>query len=334
VDDNLFLRLHAWASGQDENFVTESFAYLLRHLLRHEVGVGVGLLEWLTGGRMRVGQEEAQSVSVSTQTTVEGKRPDIEIATPGWLVYVEVKVASSLGFEQLANYRARLNASGVEHTALVLLTRYEPWVAEGQTPDVSIRWYQVASWLEKELRSGSLTNALSLFVVEQFYGFLRGRRMTIGHVDKELQRGVPALVSLMTMLRHALVGHGLIVRDNMRWQDWFGFEVVLGGATAYYIGVYAHEPTLMRCRTWAVQVDPEKAEALGKGRLWRQSGRLRWENMQDLVGEGTDFYDLSTDGQMIVLSNFVASCIEMVKEITITGGVTEVSPSEGEAEGS
>lgn len=334
MKDNLFLRLHGWALGQDENFMTESFAYLLRHLLQYDAAVGVRLLARLTDRFMQVKEGTARDVSVSTQVTVEGKRPDIEISAPGWLVYVEVKVEAPLGSGQVANYIDRLSKDRTEQKALVLLTRYEPWVdisLDWLVKIVKIRWYQLGNWLEEALTSGALGNASSRFLIEQFYEFLRGRRMTIGHVDRELQRGVQALVSLMTMLRHALVEHGLVVRDNVRWYEWFGFEVGPSGLVTYYIGVYANAPTLLKLRTWAVQVDPVKVEALGKGRLWQQSGRFRWEYTIDLAEEGAGFYEMTTEDQITFLKDHIAKCSNMIDTIAVTVPVSELTEDEGEA---
>ena len=48
--NNVFLRLHKWAWRQDENFLTESLAVVLEHLLVLAPAVGVRLVARLTGG--------------------------------------------------------------------------------------------------------------------------------------------------------------------------------------------------------------------------------------------------------------------------------------------
>jgi hypothetical protein len=48
TSQNLFVALHRWASGQDENFTIEAFAYLLRHLQTHEPSVVAKILRRLT----------------------------------------------------------------------------------------------------------------------------------------------------------------------------------------------------------------------------------------------------------------------------------------------
>ena len=45
---NLFLRLHKWASRQDENFLTESLAVVLEQLLVLAPAVGTRLVSRLT----------------------------------------------------------------------------------------------------------------------------------------------------------------------------------------------------------------------------------------------------------------------------------------------
>jgi hypothetical protein len=45
---NLFARLHKWAARQDENFLTESLAVVLEHLVILAPDVGVRLVSLLT----------------------------------------------------------------------------------------------------------------------------------------------------------------------------------------------------------------------------------------------------------------------------------------------
>jgi hypothetical protein len=112
---NLFLRLHTWASGQDENFTSESFAYVLQHLVEHDPAAGVRILHRLTAGRLGLPPQDAAFVTITTQVSVAEGRPDIEIGTPDHLVYVEVKVEAELGERQLERYRSALARSGYAH---------------------------------------------------------------------------------------------------------------------------------------------------------------------------------------------------------------------------
>ncbi|HKP54946.1 MAG TPA: PD-(D/E)XK nuclease family protein [Chloroflexia bacterium] len=311
--NNLFLRLQKWAWGQEENFVTELFAYLLQHLLQFDGSAASIMLANLTGGAVPAADWDATSTKVSTQVTVGGKRPDIEISAPGLLVYVEVKVESTLGVEQLLNYRKILQTSGVARTYLVLLTRYEEQAPESQQPDSAVLWYQVAQWLENAMRAELVKQPSSVFLVEQFLGFLRGRRMTMERIGSEMAAGARSLTSLYSMLHKALTSAGLDLGKSLEY-NWWGCKI---GTGQYYVGVYLHEAFLLRFRTLNDRIDRAKAEALGRGRLWTEGGRLRWEHVIDLSAEEAGFFSMSTDEQMRFVEDFVKESLRMARDIVI-----------------
>src|SRR6266851_5206755 len=91
---NLFLRLRKWAARQDENFLTESLAVVLEHLLVLAPGVGTRLIARLTGGLIDVSSEDAGTVEIRTQVEAVQARPDLEISVPHRLVWIEVKAES------------------------------------------------------------------------------------------------------------------------------------------------------------------------------------------------------------------------------------------------
>src|SRR6059058_2166221 len=94
--NNLFLRLHKWASRQDENFLTESLALVLEQLLVLTPAVGTRLVARLTGGFIDLSPEDARIIEVRSQVEAGRGRPDLEIRTPVRLVWIEVKAETSL----------------------------------------------------------------------------------------------------------------------------------------------------------------------------------------------------------------------------------------------
>ena len=177
------MALHRLAHRQDENFVTESFAHLLRHLLRHEPRVAVGLIAFLTDHRLDIALEKADTVTVRTQVTTDEARPDIEISTAEALVYVEAKAESGLGWEQLPRYRKALDADGRPSKMLVLLTRHTTDDREqASLADTDRRWYEVGGFLNGQLESGTWNHSASEFLVSQFVGFLQARGMLMERV--------------------------------------------------------------------------------------------------------------------------------------------------------
>ncbi len=66
-ENNLLVRLHKWARRQDENFLTETFAHLLLHLLWEEPEAAVNLLQVVTAGFLVIPVRESRAVEVRTQ---------------------------------------------------------------------------------------------------------------------------------------------------------------------------------------------------------------------------------------------------------------------------
>jgi hypothetical protein len=123
MNHNLFVDLHRWAERQDENFTTEAFAHLLRHILSNEATFGIRILNKLTGLAWPV--EAAREIQIVTQVTVDEGRPDIEIGLDRiHLVFVEVKVEARLWPDQVARYRAALSRARGSRAPLILLTKY------------------------------------------------------------------------------------------------------------------------------------------------------------------------------------------------------------------
>jgi len=80
--NNLFLRLHKWASRQDENFLTEALAVVLEQLLVLAPVIGVGLVRRLTGGFIDLPAEQASAIEIRTQVDAATGRPDLVIRSP------------------------------------------------------------------------------------------------------------------------------------------------------------------------------------------------------------------------------------------------------------
>ena len=311
---NLFLRLHTWASGQDENFTSESFAYVLQHLTEHDPAVGARIVRRLTGCRLDLSPQDAEFVTITTQVSIAEGRPDIEIRTPDHLVYVEVKVEAELGEQQLERYRSALTRSGYAYTTLVLLTQYPMMFAEPECPDIAIRWFDIADWFEEEAASGRLTHPSTSFVVTQFLGFLYGRNLAMEKVGWELGPGVRSLGSLLAMMKEAIDGDRRIKRYNLYLsQDFVGYYL---GAAAYYLGLYYEQPAVLRFQTWGVKISKERGSAVNIGRLWEERPvGLRWGNTLDLESEEVHFYALPKAKQMQCIERFYRQSLDIAQSI-------------------
>jgi len=111
MSDSLFSNLNRWAIRQNENFTTESLVLMLKRLLLERPDVACSLLKNLTDGFLDLSEEQAKRTSIQTQTTIDEGKPDIEIAVDDYLVYIEVKIDSELGEDQLTKYRHALESA-------------------------------------------------------------------------------------------------------------------------------------------------------------------------------------------------------------------------------
>jgi hypothetical protein len=318
-EQNLLVALHRWATRQDENFVTEAFAHLLRHLLENERPIGVDLLCYLTNNRLNVKGDEVESVAVSTQVTTFLGRPDITIRTSNHLVYVEVKVESDLGDKQLTRYRQALAESGFENWTLVSLIRH-PASTEGNggEPYVSRRWYEIADKLGKSLNgSHSWANPASEFLARQFVEFLQARGMTMERVNWELKRGVEALWSLILMLGEQAKKAG--PEKTIAW-DWIGYYIKSKKA---WVGVRWRDPTLLVFATERLSFERSAAERLDYGEIQEYGGSpcgLRWAQKMDLESEEVHFFALSKATQIQKVAEFLQRGLEALSTLDRTHG--------------
>jgi hypothetical protein len=168
--NNLLTGLNRWAERQEENFISEAFVHLLKHLIAHEPNAAAQLIRWLTNERLNLSAPSMPCVKISTQVHTPEGRPDIEIRTSDHLVYIEVKINSDFEIDQLARYRRHLLSSSPGTTTLVTITRFPIEVDPGCAPDISRRWHEIAALL-KEPPFYNI-DGVSGYVLQQFVEFL------------------------------------------------------------------------------------------------------------------------------------------------------------------
>lgn len=323
ADNNLLVPLHGLAKSQDENFVTETFAHLLRHLLEHEPVVGVGLLGFLTDGKLNVPKDEAKSVSVSTQVATAEGTPDIRICTSHHLVIVEVKLQSSLGPRQLEKYRRILNASHLASKTLVLLSRYS--IEPDEKPDVTARWYRIADWLRERAAQRAWCSPVSDYLVRQFIGFMQARGITMEQVNWQMLEGVKAMQNLIAMMEEVLNVKGRKLTTSFG-RSWSGFYIENKKA---WVGLWHDNPEYV-----AFQVDLPQGERLAEGAPdFGEIGdgknapfRWNWSYRLDLTSEDVHFFALSQASQMQRMEKFVEKGFSALATLTAGKG-QEGSPA-------
>ena len=309
-EKNLLARLHKLASRQDENFLTEAFAHLLRYLRDHEPQVAVEILSRLTGNRLKIEAEGIrEKLTITTQVTTEQGRPDIEIAIQHvFRCFVEVKSQSGVCEEQLERYHDELKNCGVPNTALVLLTRYP---AESFAADEHCRWYQITDWLEECEKA--LTRTDSKFLTNQFVDFLKMRNIAMEKAGPELAAGVKSLRNILKMLEEAIDAKTDNAKGYYKFKpewDHIGFDL---DNKTFWIGIHYEEPSTLCCETlegFSVKKDAEKKA--GYGAVKSDDNGLYWSHELKL---DSTLFGLSKNEQMKCLEKFVGECLDATKKI-------------------
>ena len=312
LQNNLLVRLHKWAVRQDENFLTEIFAYLLEYLAENEPEAATELISRITGGIIAISAQHIRSLEIRTQVTGEEGIPDIELRTGQHFVIIEVKSEAEATERQLEQYRRLLDASALASKGLILLTRYPAAVAGA---DHCFRWYQVAEWIYQE-SSKYRFKAESQFLVEQFLGFLKARNMTMGQVTWEMTTGIRSLRNLVDMLYEAAAACNLTAKI-IGSSD--GISVILDGGK-YASGIRYSNPEFIRFLTWNVPVDPEKVKQLGVGTTWQwmtNKKKVGWEINTNLESEDVHFFARSKASQMQFLEQFLRENLELAKKVIV-----------------
>jgi hypothetical protein len=329
-NENLLTELHRWARRQDENFTTESFAHLLKRLVKDVPDQIPSLMERLTGIKA-----EWNNVQIDTQVHTRFGTPDLSIITPAMTIYVEVKVEAELADGQAEGYLSALEdlPESAEVTQLALLTKYPA----PQTVAASVhraRWYEIIDELET-LQKCELPE-VAAYLLRQFVDFLVNRGMAIPRVRSEISGGVREYISrvgddsifesgskrptpdrlheekelqplsdLLSMMNNAIDSSGCCEESirfgSGQWKgvDWLGWNI---DAMQHFFYIRISSPDVLVFQSYLAPTNPEKKESL-IGRLYEEDGRWQWENELDLVK--SRFFALEKDEQVSTLVNFV-----------------------------
>ncbi|MEO0080818.1 MAG: hypothetical protein ABIL25_00800 [candidate division WOR-3 bacterium] len=305
--DNVLTCLHRWAWRQDENLVSDDFAFVLRHLLRYEHDSARRVIRALTDGVVSLDDAQVPWMGVTTQVSKEEGTPDIAIRCPDALVLVEVKVSWIVDKDQLRRYRELLDRSGSATKLLTLLTKSGDKESLHHKPDAWLAWADPAAVLEQL----SLRKPSSDFLMKQFLGSLREER-----VGWELRQGVNALWYLHTMLGEAARELNADPEPTVGQQHagWWLHN------KQFWLGVYWDKPsTLVFETTDRVKLDEQTTRTLGRGDV-REIGRgarrrIRWTISADLEGEDTHFLSRSKERQLLFVKSFLCESLSAVDTI-------------------
>jgi hypothetical protein len=294
-DKDIFSALAKYNSATDENYLTESFVFLINHLLAEERTIGLIILTQLCVNNGEFAFDTDEDISVSTQEVTEEGTPDIKISSSTKRIYIEVKHDSPVDPDQLKRYKSDLESWSADIRRLILLTRFPVDFSEHKgIPDKHVRWFEVYNWLVNT----EAQDAVAIYLIEQFKSFLEVKQMSIQKVGWEYINGVPAFNNLVNMIEAAIQGASLRVHQKSAAWGLKGFYVE---NSEFLCGVHYNNPLivtfeLMDKKKFDQEVLTTSTYPLreGKYRLWF---RLSLEEMH--------FFSLSKDDQLEELIKFV-----------------------------
>ena len=336
---NLFLNLNRWAIRQNENFTTEGLVYLLNHLLICNPPLACYFLKKMTNDFLDINDQKTGSVKIKTQTIIDEGKPDIEIIFFDYLIYIEVKIDSDLGPDQLARYRQALNQQENKKTLLVLLSRYPFEIDNNGSPNVAIRWYQIADWIRVILKMPNITN-VTIFLLNEFLGFLRAQHLILSRVRSPISEGLNSyrinycdiaeslgrmrsfdkldsnedlkpLSDLLKLMKEAFSGFPIKPRleSGKHKGGWVGY--VFDHVDSFFC-IYYSQPEIVVFETFNFNIVLDKFDGI-TGKIWREGNKVRWKNELDLFE--IKYFEMDINSQLIIIKSFLKHSYEYSRSL-------------------
>jgi len=274
-DRNIFSLLFKWARStkesdgktQNENYCTQALTIVLSQLLnRSSEGCrlqAVGIIESLFAEHVGFSFENNDRIIVEAHKKTSGGIPDLTIQTENGekLIYVEIKVDSPVDDSaegRIRNYaRALSENTQAINKGLLLVTRsgHEPVTSIDRIRFAQISWFDVSgqllhAWTELNQRENAGLSAI--FLLGQFYDFLKEGGMAILKVDNNLQAAtVYNVIKLLRMLEYVFNDRELKICK--RGRPWFEAEAMTEDEDSclcylnkkdgdYGVSIYAENP--------------------------------------------------------------------------------------------
>jgi hypothetical protein len=302
---NLFKDLSKHLSERHEDFLTNSFVYLLNYLLDNEKPLGIALLNFICVKNSEFVFSEGEEVVITTQKSTSEGTPDIEIKSIDKCIYVEVKHDSGLGIKQIERYRKALENERMAVKKIVLLTKFSLDFEESKeegVPDKHIRWYQIHRYLE-ELKPKC---EICKFMINQFTDFLEDKQMAIQRVGWEYTNGIRAFFNLVDMIGVAIEELGTKIYSKSAGWDWRGYYLE---SKDEFCGIYHSEPDYVYLFIYAPNFKSQDKNFIYP--FYEEDNGIYFE----LSLEDSHFFSLQKEEQLNVLKKFISACYPEAKKL-------------------
>jgi len=299
-DANIFSTLAKYSPAMDENYLTESFVFIIDTLLCQERPIGIEILNQLCAENNEFLFDIDTDISITTQATTDQGTPDIKISSPGKLIYIEVKDYSPVEPNQLKRYKIGLESSLADIKRLILLTRFPIDSSEHRDiPDKHLCWFEVYNSLADAKNKAQ--DPVTIYLIKSFMSFLEVKRMNIEKVGWEYINGVPAFNSLINMIESAIKAvkiprHKTYPRASAWDSKGFWME-----NKKHWCGIYYNAPTVIIFKAF-------NKEDLDVGRVGKitypvkEALRSIWFQLRL---EDIYFFSLDKDRQLEAITKFI-----------------------------
>ena len=307
---NLLVTLSRWASGQQENFLSDAFVHLL-NLLAQEVPTAFSMvMEEMTHGIIKPTPETATEFVISPQIDTSAGTPDIEIRGPNTYALIEVKDESPVDVEQIDRYTRLIKQNDAGTKCLVLLPRHQAPLLGNSYLLNTVRWTQVTESLIVVKDTFNL-DPISLQILQQFLEFLEAKGMSTNRAGWEMVSGIQQFQNFKVLLKQAMESagaHRIYTAYGANFNGWAIPDPELN-KSIFYIFIRFEQPEILRFLCKAVYVRDEHTHEWEVDSYDHES----LERSLDLNAEEVHFFSRGLDSQRAVLEEFVSSCLAQTR---------------------
>jgi hypothetical protein len=309
LSKDIFSSLSKYASVSEENYLTEAFVFLLNFLLIEDKLVVLEILNHLCVPNNEFSFDENENIVISTQMITEEGVPDIVVASPDKLIYIEVKYDSPVGSNQLKRYKKDLGSQSAAIKQLILLTKFPVDFSEHEgIPDKLVRWFEAYNLLV--VAKDRVEDPVSVYLIDAFKSFLEVKQMSIQKVGWEYINGMPAMNNLINMIDVAI--QALPVSKywkSARWQH-RGFYIE---DNKLWCGIHYNNPLVVTFEM--IRKEKFDLKAAKKTNYALKEGRERiWFR---LPLEDLNFFSLDKDKQIEEITRFVKTAYTETQRMRI-----------------
>ena len=301
---NIFSALGKYNSAIDENYLTESFIFVINSLLSNnpsDRSIGCEFLTYICTKDNEFMFAESDDLSVSTQECTDQGTPDIKVfCPPDKLVFIEVKHDSPLGETQISRYKQALDQSEAKIKKVVLLTRFAvDFKHDSEKPYKHIHWYEIYNWLSSKL--SHIKDPVNLYLIQAFNSFLEAKKMSVQKITWEYINGMPAMLNMANMIEVAIESSGVPQykgSPRVAALEWRGYYL---GSSEILCCIVFNDPLNLHIQL----VDKQKFD---KSKVPSPSYPVREDKKSMWISlslEQIYFFSLDKDKQLALITNFV-----------------------------